>query len=158
EAQRVLGVCMAIGGDAQFSISRGFEVLVFGGDVLAERKMAGRLQGLETEIVTIVRKQIELRDSAARARADRELFDRTYPGTRISDIRLKRDIVRLGRLGNGIGIFRFRYRGNDATPLVGVIAQDVQRVMPSAVCRGRDGFLRVDYQRLPFRLMTWSEW
>lgn len=64
----------------------------------------------------------------------------------------------LGRLGNGIGLYRFRYKGDDRTAYVGVMAQEVQNVMPVAVSRGRDGYLRVDYGRLGIEFMTWDEW
>jgi hypothetical protein len=75
-----------------------------------------------------------------------------------SDIRLKEDIVPIGWLGNGIGLYRFRYKGDDHTPYVGVMAQELQNVVPQAVSRDRDGFLRVDYDRLGIRFMTWDEW
>jgi len=79
-------------------------------------------------------------------------------GFRHSDIRLKEDIVPLGRLDNGIGVYRFRYRGADHTAYVGVMAQDVQTIAPDAVSRGRDGYLLVDYDRLGLRFLTWEEW
>jgi hypothetical protein len=79
-------------------------------------------------------------------------------GGRRSDIRLKADIVALTRLDNGIGIYRFRYKGNDHTAYVGVMAQEVAKVVPDAVTRGRDGYLRVDYDRLGFEFITWDEW
>jgi hypothetical protein len=74
-----------------------------------------------------------------------------------SDVRLKRDIVPLGRLANGIGLYRYRYVGDDRL-YVGVMAQEVARVVPDAVIRGGDGFLRVNYARLGLRLMSWEEW
>jgi hypothetical protein len=79
-------------------------------------------------------------------------------GRRRSDIRLKEDIVALTRLDNGIGIYRFRYKGNDHTAYVGVMAQEVAKVVPDAVTRGRDGYLRVDYDRLGLEFMTWDKW
>ncbi len=75
-----------------------------------------------------------------------------------SDIRLKQDIILLARLDDGIGLYRFRYRGSDPTTYVGVMAQEVQDIVPSAVSRGRDGYLRVNYGRLGLELMTWAEW
>jgi hypothetical protein len=74
-----------------------------------------------------------------------------------SDIRLKRDIVELGRLDNGIHLYRFRYKWADEE-YVGVMAQEVEKVVPSAVSRDADGYLRVDYGRLGLRLETWDEW
>jgi Chaperone of endosialidase len=81
-----------------------------------------------------------------------------FGGGRFSDIRLKEDIVSLGRLANGIGVYRFRYRGNDHTTYVGVMAQEVQNIVPTAVSRGRDGYLRVDYDMLGLKFLTWDEW
>lgn len=64
----------------------------------------------------------------------------------------------LGRLDNGIGLYRFRYKGDDHTLYVGVMAQEVQNVVPRAVSRDRDGFLRVDYERLGIKFLTWSDY
>jgi hypothetical protein len=75
-----------------------------------------------------------------------------------SDIRLKDDIVPLARLDNGIGVYRFRYKGNDHTAYVGVMAQEVATIVPDAVIRGHDGYLRVNYDRLGFEFMTWDKW
>jgi uncharacterized membrane protein YgcG len=79
-------------------------------------------------------------------------------GGRRSDIRLKHDIVSLQRLDNGLELYRFRYNGSDPTLYVGVMAQDVQKIDPGAVSRDRDGYLRVDYDRIGVRFMTWDEW
>jgi hypothetical protein len=38
------------------------------------------------------------------------------------------------------------------------MAQDVLEVAPSAVSRGADGYLRVDYGKLGIQLMTLEEW
>ena len=38
------------------------------------------------------------------------------------------------------------------------MAQEVEAVMPQAVVRGRDGYLRVYYEQLGLRLQSWSEW
>ncbi len=77
-------------------------------------------------------------------------------GKHPSDIRLKQDIVPLARLESGIELYRFRYKGSDPTPYVGVMAQEVQTVMPSAVSLGRNGYLQVDYDRLGLKFMTWD--
>jgi hypothetical protein len=63
----------------------------------------------------------------------------------------------LGHLDNGLGFYRFSYNGSDEA-YVGVMAQEVQAVMPQAVSRGRDGYLRVDYNRLGVRMQTWDAW
>jgi hypothetical protein len=74
-----------------------------------------------------------------------------------SDIRLKHDIVMLGRLDNGLGLYRFSYKGSNKA-YVGVMAQEVLTVMPDAVTRDRDGYFMVDYDRLGLRMQTWNEW
>ena len=62
------------------------------------------------------------------------------------------------RLNNGLELYRFRYKGRDQTTYVGVMAQEVQKVEPSAVWRDRDGYLMVDYDRIGLKFMTWTEW
>jgi hypothetical protein len=74
-----------------------------------------------------------------------------------SDIRLKRDLVEVGRLANGIHLYHFRYIWSDRE-YVGVVAQEAAKVVPGAVSRGADGYLRVDYAKLGLRLETWDEW
>ena len=75
-----------------------------------------------------------------------------------SDIRLKRDVTLVGRLDDGLGLYRFRYLWSD-TIYVGVMAQEVALIHPNAVVRDAlDTYLRVDYGRLGMRLMTPPEW
>lgn len=64
-----------------------------------------------------------------------------------SDERLKADIEKVGELPNGIGLHRFRYRG-DNVKYVGVLAQEVEEIMPEAVAESETGYLMVDYARL----------
>jgi hypothetical protein len=78
-------------------------------------------------------------------------------GGRRSDARLKHDIVLLGRLDDGIGFYRFSYNGSDKA-YVGVMAQEVQAVMPQAVARDRDGYLRVFYDKLGLTFQTYDRW
>jgi Protein of unknown function (DUF3300)/Chaperone of endosialidase len=78
-------------------------------------------------------------------------------GGRRSDIALKHDITLLGHLHNGIGFYRFAYNGSDKA-YVGVMAQEVQTVMPEAVVRGRDGYLRVSYDKLGVTFQTYDRW
>ena len=70
---------------------------------------------------------------------------------------LKHDIVLLGRLDNGLGFYRFSYNGSDKA-YVGVMAQEVQTIMPEAVVRGRDGYLRVYYDKLGLKFETYDHW
>ena len=71
--------------------------------------------------------------------------------------RLKHDITLLGQLDNGLGFYRFSYNGSDKA-YVGVMAQEVQVVMPDAVSRGRDGTLRVHYEMLGLKFQTYDQW
>jgi hypothetical protein len=82
----------------------------------------------------------------------------TSTGTAHSDIRLKEDIVPLGRVQDGINLYRFRYKGSDRTVYVGVLAQEVRSVVPSAVLQDAAGYLLVDYDRLGLKFMTWDQW
>jgi hypothetical protein len=66
-------------------------------------------------------------------------------------------VVLLGYLANGLGFYRFSYNGSD-TAYVGVIAQEVEQVMPEAVTRGRDGYLRVFYDKLGLKLRLYQDW
>jgi hypothetical protein len=70
---------------------------------------------------------------------------------------LKADIALVGRLDSGLGLYRFRYRGDPQT-YVGVMAQDAQMVRPDAVTRGRDGYLRVRYDKIGFEMQTYDYW
>jgi hypothetical protein len=78
-------------------------------------------------------------------------------GGRRSDIRLKHDVTLLGRLGDGVGFYRFSYNGGHQV-YVGVIAQEVQKVMPEAVVRGQGGYLRVIYNKLGLTFKTYDQW
>jgi hypothetical protein len=82
----------------------------------------------------------------------------THVAGRRSDVRLKEDIVLLARLDSGISLYRFRYKGSDRSVYVGVMAQEVETIVPSAVTRGHDGYLRVDYAKLGIRFMSFNEW
>src|SRR5262249_47972244 len=74
-----------------------------------------------------------------------------------SDARLKHDVALLGHLDNGLGFYRFSYIGSDKA-YVGVMAQEVEAIMPDAVLRGEDGYLRVAYDRLGLRMQSWEDW
>lgn len=61
----------------------------------------------------------------------------------LSDKRAKKDIKKVGDV-NGMGLYDFKYKGTDKKQR-GLMAQDVEKKMPSAVHTGRDGLKRVDY-------------
>ena len=63
----------------------------------------------------------------------------------------------LGRLDNGLGYYRFTYNGSEKA-YVGVIAQEVRAVRPDAVAVGRDGYLRVSYERLGLPFQSFDHW
>ena len=64
-----------------------------------------------------------------------------------SDIRLKTDIHQVGTTSHDLPLYTFRYIGKDGQ-FEGVMAQDVLKVMPSAVIVGEDGYYRVNYDML----------
>lgn len=70
---------------------------------------------------------------------------------------MKHDVVLLGHLDNGLGYYRFSYLGSDKA-YVGVIAQEVEAMRPDAVTRGRDGYLRVYYDRLGLKFRSYRDW
>jgi hypothetical protein len=78
-------------------------------------------------------------------------------GGRRSDIMVKHDIVLLGHLANGLGYYRFSYNGSNRA-YVGVMAQEVQQVMPQAVVRDRDGYLRVYYDKIGVKFDSYKHW
>jgi hypothetical protein len=78
-------------------------------------------------------------------------------GGRRSDIRLKHDITLLGYLDDGLGFYRFSYNGSDKA-YVGVMAQEVEQVVPQAVARGHDGYLRVYYDKLGVTFESYAHW
>jgi hypothetical protein len=76
----------------------------------------------------------------------------------LEGLRLKHDVALLGRLDNGLGLYRFRYLWSE-TVYVGVMAQEVALLRPDAVVRGTlDDYLRVGYRRLGLKFMTLTEW
>src|SRR3984893_6138848 len=76
---------------------------------------------------------------------------------RRSDMMLKHDISLLGHLDNGLGFFRFSYNGSDKA-YVGVMAQEVQTILPEAVVRDRDGYSKVLYDKLGLKFQTYHHW
>ena len=64
-----------------------------------------------------------------------------------SDMRLKKDIIRVGTTRYQLPLYDFSYI-NQPGRFEGVMAQDVLKVMPEAVSIGTDGFYRVNYTML----------
>lgn len=73
--------------------------------------------------------------------------------SKYSDVRLKENITKVGSLDSGINLYTWDWteegkRLAGDTPTVGVLAQEVQQVMPEAVTRGDHGYLTVNYSKL----------
>lgn len=68
-----------------------------------------------------------------------------------SDERLKTDIVKVAETVDGIGIYTFRFLGDDRS-WRGVMAQEVLEKRPNAVVRGPNGYLMVNYAMLGMQL------
>lgn len=64
----------------------------------------------------------------------------------LSDRRAKKDISKVGETGEGLGIYKYRYKGGGPMQL-GLMAQEVEEHDPGAVMTGSDGFKRVNYAR-----------
>lgn len=63
----------------------------------------------------------------------------------MSDDDAKKDKKRLGDVKGEMGLWEFRYKGEDGPKRVGLMASEVEKEKPSAVVRGKDGYRRVDY-------------
>ncbi len=62
----------------------------------------------------------------------------------LSDRRAKTNIERIGKTRDGMGIYKYKYRGSPKTE-IGLLAQEVADKRPEAVARRPDGLLAVDY-------------
>jgi hypothetical protein len=78
-------------------------------------------------------------------------------GYNCSDLRLKRDVVRVGEVEQGLGLYRFRYAWSHEY-FVGVLAQEALNVRPEAVSMGADGYYRVNYAQIGVPMITWQDW
>jgi len=63
----------------------------------------------------------------------------------LSDRRLKSNIKRIGTHKLGIGIYEYDIMGRHE---IGVMAQEVEKVMPEAIGRHHTGYMMVDYGRI----------
>jgi hypothetical protein len=64
-----------------------------------------------------------------------------------SDVRLKENIRRIGMTDGGLPVYTYTYIGSDI-PQMGVMAQEVEQVMPDAVHTHESGFKMVDYSKV----------
>jgi hypothetical protein len=70
-----------------------------------------------------------------------------------SDIATKENIKQVGVLPSGINIYEFEYKPEFKDEaghgrFIGVMAQEVQKVIPDAVAIGADGYMMVDYSKV----------
>ena len=70
-----------------------------------------------------------------------------------SDQSIKENIIKIGRLDNGINIYKFDYRPEYKDTWghgthIGVMAQEVEKVIPEAVATHKDGYKVVNYSLL----------
>jgi hypothetical protein len=65
-------------------------------------------------------------------------------GAIFSDERIKENIEQVGMLDNGLPVYKFNFAGEPETR-IGLIAQEVARVIPEAVFEDENGLLAVDY-------------
>ncbi|MCS5550276.1 MAG: tail fiber domain-containing protein [Gammaproteobacteria bacterium] len=72
----------------------------------------------------------------------------------MSDERLKENINKVGQLPSGLGIYSWDWKegaeklGADMKHTVGVIAQEVKKLLPDAVSKTNEGFYQVDYSKV----------
>ena len=74
-----------------------------------------------------------------------------------SDMRVKENIARVGDHPAGFGLYLFDYKpefqsADKRGRRFGVMAQEVERVVPEAVSIGSDGYRQVDYAKLGIKL------
>jgi len=70
----------------------------------------------------------------------------TYAGlAAASDVRLKDNITHVDTLPNGIKLYTWEWKEERNEPTFGVLAQEVQQVLPEAVIEHPDGYLMVNY-------------
>jgi hypothetical protein len=72
----------------------------------------------------------------------------TQPTSFFSDRRLKEDVKRIGKTDDGLPIYSFKYKGDDAEQThVGFMADEVEKVKPEAVGLHPSGYKTVDYAK-----------
>ena len=87
-----------------------------------------------------------------------DIDDRSFFDSYISDRRLKN----VGEVFSGgldkvkqLKVYNFTFKDDESkTPHVGVMAQDLQKVFPDAVTKGKDGFLRIRWEDMFYSLIN----
>lgn len=70
-----------------------------------------------------------------------------------SDVRLKKNIRWLGRTLSGLNIYKWEWRDwaeklVGTSPTIGMLAQEVMKIIPDAVSIGTNGYLQVNYSKV----------
>lgn len=65
----------------------------------------------------------------------------------VSDPRLKMDVIKIGDHSSGLGVYEFKYIDGSG-PYIGVMADEVEEIMPEALGPVINGFKTVDYAKL----------
>lgn len=69
-------------------------------------------------------------------------------GAAASDMRLKDNIKKIGKLDNGLNVYNYNYIGDDKL-WIGVMAQEVELIQPEALGpRTADGYMTVNYDKI----------
>jgi hypothetical protein len=70
-----------------------------------------------------------------------------------SDATLKTDIIPIGTIGDGMGVYDYEYKDEPGVKYTGLMAQEVERKHPDAVVTTKDGYKAVDYQKVLARTL-----
>jgi hypothetical protein len=142
------GLCK-IGSSTQVEITGGSIGTVDISSGLATSVVGDQYLSLESNYIKITDKlgdinALRLKDKALDLK--NTLQDAIIATKQTSDRALKKDIIRVGASPSGIPTYNFKFIG-DITRSVyyGVMAQDIQESHPSAVSKGKNGYLLVDY-------------
>lgn len=70
-----------------------------------------------------------------------------------SDVRLKENLNKIGQLPSGLGLYSWDWKDSapsdaKSNPTIGVIAQEVQQLIPDAIVQREDGYMAVDYSKV----------
>lgn len=114
--------------------------------------------------IEIAKMELEAARAAAKAKSKSGLFGAigsvagamggAWVTGLMSDRRLKTNIKQYNTLDDGTKLYKWDWteeairKGADKTPSYGVLAQEIQQTHPEAVHRDRDGYLRVDYNKV----------
>jgi hypothetical protein len=88
---------------------------------------------------------VEQRQQEANAGFFGSVAEAAAPFIAASDVRLKDNITHVDTLSNGIKLYTWDWKEKRNDPTFGVLAQEVQQVIPEAVIEHPDGYLMVDY-------------